>query len=307
MFCPQGFTSLSDLENRLTWDFQDKLIKHISSWYEGDDDSRFGEIILRTHTMWDFAEYSFLRSIEKHAHICSPSGVLLKFDMRELRTRTEFWELSITQLEDIVRDKPDLPPIPKNFNRMYDLVLVPFDEIAAEAKEKNQSLFKVAREHGYEIFHQDLPFFYERSFYTISLAAVDYVRKLRELGAELPRAELEENADVIDVLRPFEGWALCVPNEYVADHWPKVFAEEALRENQNLPSSAGRPPIVRVETLATYRRLFPMGHGGMSWPRVMQQVNRASGHQASIDTLKRALREDIQAKAPEQIEAELPA
>jgi hypothetical protein len=285
MFSPEGFVPLSVLDWRFKMEFQEVMHASVRAWYyEGG-----ATTVLAHLTVQDFVEFQFLSSIEDHVHICAPNGTILRFDLRGLRNRSEYWELSWSSINAAIEETHGAPSIPANFSRLFNLVLHDPANLIKQAELESVDVRDVIAERGYDYFHQSLPVFYERWGFTITLAAFDYASELVRSGADLGRTDLDEMTDVVDVLRPFEGWAMCVPEAFADGPWATTLLATA--SNETKPEArGGRPPTIGQDTLRAYNALYPEGHGSTPWLRVLKRVNAATGHGASEDTLRRVVR-----------------
>lgn len=297
MFSHPDYVPLTVLDRRVKMEFSAAVHDEQREWYyKWDDTKSIDDLegpesfpLLSKLTVADFAEFRFLDSVEGETFICSPSGTVMRFDMRALRSRVETLELSYTEL--IGAAEKATKAIPANLTWLYNFVLETPAQAIAEAKAKGAAFKDMGEVTGYDYFHQDVPFFHERWAFTISLAAMDFVRVLKEHCPEsLPWVNLAEYEDVIARLRPVEGWSLCVPEAFAAEEWSKRLLSPRWRQSAaDRATSTGRPPVRKEATAAAYKALYPTGHGSIPWLVVLREVNKLSGLDASVFTLRRAV------------------
>ncbi|WP_172729992.1 hypothetical protein [Neorhizobium galegae] len=235
----------------------------------------------------DFMEKAILKSVRDNSYICSPGGTVLKFDIRLMENFTDAWELSVSDLEDTEKLFEWSVMTPQIFKYMYKLFDYPHGEFERDyhsttTNAEQKAPIDFAEDLLLLYTHQLVPLYYERVGYTINLSAYDYLKPLEYI-------ELEEFEHLAKMLRPFEGWSLCVPEAFFRDSWAEELRKQ-VRAEPNERSVTGRPAKLKLDTLEAYRRLYPNGSNGESWPRVLRKVNQATGHNVSLDTLRRAVK-----------------
>lgn len=288
MFCPEGFQTLAGLENYLPVGLYDKAERSVMEIIpESFTDPKLAIDFLFTISPQDFLESKILRAVEKNAYICSPDGKLLKFDLSGLLSAVEFWEFSYADLSRATQDHPELGEIPDSFRHAFRLSAMDKADFVEEFNREGRSgidgVLDLAKDFNILYSHQIIPMFYERVAYTITLQSYDVINRYNYI-------EIDEAHDIVRILRPFEGWSICVREEFVKDELASSYRRQIEGPMRPTTPTAGRPSTIRSRTLAAYQELFPEGHEGRAWLEVLRTVNKASGHSASLDTLKRAVK-----------------
>jgi hypothetical protein len=141
--------------------------------------------------------------------------------------------------------------------------------------------------------HFTVPWWHERRAYKIDLAIFDSLRASPAKGVELTLF-----SGVAEVLRPYSGALLCVPERFVASGF-----EDAINDvlERWTPGSAlskgsegrgpGRPPELKESVKEAYRSLYPTGHGDIAKGVVLSAIVKRIGREASVQTLDRAIKE----------------
>lgn len=284
MFCPDGFVTLSCLIDeipseayRSAGDFWDRKIKDSES---GSFPTPFG--VFSTIAPADSVEFEFLRYFNRKTYVCSPSGQILKLDMRSILGFTSLTEFQFYYLKAELGEKI----LPGNFEAKFSLFDYPLEEYWSELKNKRNNPkglppWEFASSIGLDTRHHLIPLYYERQGYTICFEAYDLLRQNDYI-------ELESVAGVVDVLRAFEGWSMCVLAADVDDGFQTLWQKYV--QVQLSSPKGGRPASRRIATEAAYRKLYPCGHGEAPLLQVLRKVNDQSGLSVSPDTLRRAIR-----------------
>lgn len=287
MFCPEGYQTVAGLLDHLPSGVLDKAERSVLQIIPNSfTDPKFAIDFLFIISPQDFLEGQLLRSVQKNAYICSPEGKLLRLDLSGLLAALDFWEFSYTDLSSATQEHPELGEIPDSFRHAFRLAAMDKADFLEEFRRENRSSIEdvigLAMDFNLIYSHQKIPMFYERVGYTITLQSYELLRRYNYI-------EMDAAHDVARILRPFEGWALCVPDSFVQGEWPASYRRQIDGPNRPEAPSQGRPSTVRNQTLVAYQDLFPDGHGARTWLEVLRSVNQATGLSASLDTLKRAL------------------
>lgn len=283
MFCPLGYEPISRLVDRVPKYVFDRFYNsHIEKF---SNESRYALSV----SVSDFIEVAMWVIVNEQLHICSPKGDLLKVDFRLFRSD----HFTVQDLENLENNKKiDISPsIEKSLCLNYLIDAVDFEN---ESKKRSIGYWELSKELGYQYNYFSVPLFYERQCYTISLigyrefSKVDYI-------------ELDWIRPAIAVAAEFEGWSLCVPEDFAKDGWDAAWSENE-RKIYNSPEDGllGRPPVLRTEAIFAYKNLYPNGHGSKSWPLVAREINKQTNRSMSVDTVKRAVKELNQGKIIKQ-------
>jgi len=96
------------------------------------------------------------------------------------------------------------------------------------------------------------------------------------------------------VLRPFDGYTLCVENSCLPSE-KQIQEAYGVSKDEKAPDDAKVPnlgrPRKKEAAVAAYDDCYPEGHDGYSWPEVVKRLRVEAGVIVSADTLKAGLRE----------------
>lgn len=296
MFCPKGFVPLSDLATKFPQELGEL---YLATMVRAVRKLASEKISLETTrlTLADFLEWYLLETVCENTYASSPSGTVIRIHLRSiLEEYKEYRLFGFNFVRLMVREE-----IPDDFYRAYRLMFAMSDEgileLARTLEEPPQIAWPV------EKTYRSLPLFYERIGYTVSLAAYEWASNAKILNhdddPELTRYfPARDFAHAANLLRPFEGWALCVDDDFANQGWPEALKREQsgfLRDPQffdsagNVGKNGGRPASIRNAAAIAYARAYPRGHGQIPWKVVLQNVEYAVGAKLSLDTLKRAI------------------
>ncbi|KCZ97523.1 hypothetical protein HPO_14326, partial [Hyphomonas polymorpha PS728] len=99
-------------------------------------------------------------------------------------------------------------------------------------------------------------------------------------------------------LAQYQGWFVVTPEPQVTRNWDSYWAGIAQRELRKDDAALGRTsndlgkvgrPRKQEDVAAIYGKLFPNGHGTLSYKEILKQIEQTTGLSASVDTLKRAI------------------
>lgn len=234
-------------------------------------------------TLADFLEILFLKSVCENTFIASPSGIVQKFFLKkffDVHAYAGFWMENIEGLD------AELPP---HFVEAYELKSKRIDEATAKYRPE---LRVFETEFGLLNYYRRLPLFHERMAFTVSLEVFDWVSQNSPLlaGSLIHAAR---------IFRPFEGWAMCVSEEYAQTEWKNFMQADRMGlvistvlQDNDRNGGRGRPPTAKISALSAYRELYPGGHANLTWKDVLRAIQTKTGITVSRDTLKRALASD---------------
>lgn len=289
MFAPDGYVPLSALERRVPVPLIEAADeKHKETYREVEATSRSnGPRFFAKWSPQDSLERSILRSVQDHAFAASAQGSIVKLDLSSLLNAVDFWEFSTADLDRLEKEYGGIGERPPHFRYVFKLPDITMEELASEyeeyAKHNGDKYFiDFTDEAHFRYCNNHIPFFYERIGYTISLQSYDFFRRFDFV-------EMPEFVEVARIMRQFEGWSLCVPESYISSGWTERLRSELRLQEVRPSNSIGRPGFLRDETLAAYLAIYPSGnHPGM-WGEALREVNRKTGLNVSVDTLKRAV------------------
>ncbi|WP_299351567.1 hypothetical protein [uncultured Shimia sp.] len=285
MFAPVGFVPFSHIFSEIpesayktATELCDKVIKDVEEFSYPTPKKVFSTI-----SPADYVEARLFEHFDQKTWICSPSGQMMHLDLRSISSQSKFSGL---QLSGLMRT---LEPtqIPKTFVSKYRLLDWPTDEFWSEFEnEKANPNFlqpwKFAETLGMAHRYHEMPLFYERQGYTICFESYDFVMSYDYV-------DIEDLNGIVEVLRPFEGWSLCVKAGDAEDQFLAIWRDFAI--DDKFATTGGRPANKRLATIEAYRLLYPDGHGSDPWLVVLRQVNKSTGLSVSVDTLRRAVTE----------------
>lgn len=146
------------------------------------------------------------------------------------------------------------------------------------------------------------PLFICQQTWTLNFSLLNTIVETQDIH----KIPLEEETSLhASHLKRFEGYSLCIPQEYYdrnwATHWDQIgdrklteYRMLALNEDQSSEDTSnpiGRPR--KQEIMAEcYNTHFPDGHAGYSWKKVLNEIEAHSGIRGSVETLKRGLKND---------------
>ncbi len=287
MFAPEGYLPISQLVRMVPNGACDAAFSRIEEGYFVGQEVRVRQYAFDIGTPEDFVEHNLFQYISSDCRICSPGGDLLRIDLRPTLLEVEMFLVDIS----LFLAEGEFHFAPHQYAD-FELLKATWDDLveasdgACNAAEITSLKFPCDNVGYYGGLHREVPLFFERKGYTISLDAFDALRP-HNVG------EMEELDGAMDRLRPFTGWAMCVPESTLGPRWDQAW-QRFFEEMRNVaivsPETVGRPPDKRIATARAYASLYPEGHGSEAWLRVLRRVNEMSGHDVSVDTLRRAVR-----------------
>ncbi len=284
MFSPMGYVSLVELKSRIPENVAKVYFDDIVEM-SNDIDKRAPRLapFLQNTTLADFLEILLLRSVCEHTFVASPSGVLQKLYLKPFFDAHSYAGFQVGTDEGL-----DIEKLPRNFIDAYQLKSLPTDVIASKYNSVRPDLKKFVTSHGLLNYHRRIPIFYERMAFSISMQAYDWVNQNNSQQAKF-------YAHAAQLFRPFEGWAICVTEDYARSGWLEYMQTERMGIispilfQDNNRNYGGRPATAREAAATAYRELFPEGHGTVAWKEVLRKVIAKTGVELSRDTLKRAI------------------
>ena len=287
MFHPEGYVSLwrvYDLfMDALIEKFWDNFTAKIKKPIDNED------VLLRLFPA-DHIEIAMLRYLQGRVLACSPLGQVISLDLDHpsflLGSAGVPWALLAFDDNGLREDAPDyggsLSEI-HTASKLYFYTLADFWRglQLSEGTGEEFNLREFVLEPDGLRDHSIAPLFYDRDKYVISMRVFDYMECHDELGL------FPDNKVTAKILRPFEGWSLCV-HEAVLENVSDLI-KRCDPVISSIPSRGGRPPIQRQEATEGYRRTFPDGHGGISMCNILKRVRLKTGKTFTEDTMRRAI------------------
>lgn len=290
MFAPIGYISVHKLiyeKLNIRWpDIFKREINERKELYGGDLARVMRSIILFSPA--DCYESFIIDSIKGRLFIASPSGTVLDFYPPH-GVNSDFLFESINPLlyccEEFNSD--DAEPFPEglwrpayvNFNAMRQR-FIEIIQNEAPLKPREFRSFTESLPTGFT----SIPTWYNRDGYFISSNGARLAqRALPEyLAASLPP---------IDVLNSFEGWALCVREDFEPDQDLKVHIQEGalLKKIEGNNRGNGRPAHLRSAIAGIYLSNPDIFKNKHSWGDLMRTLEKEHGLRASKETIKRAI------------------
>lgn len=300
MFAPKGYTPLSALMRRVPDSLREE-VEEMMRVFATDHEQGDGWVVglLSGTSPLDVIEYAVLHSLGDNACIAGRGGEVLTFDLQSMMGRVrDLWEYTVEDLLKARRLSQGGVPVSEDYavtNLIGDWGI---DEMIATFMARGDRSLVDWLDDSVCFFdtHQTLPMFLERQGYTVSLDTF-------EILGRHPEFRIEDFNSFRKVLRPFEGWAICVDAEFAKDGWaPALWTQ---MERQRASFGAGLPPmqrngrpnvLIRAATEA-YRSLYPQGHGDTSKKALRDQISERIGKDVSPRTLDRVI--EASAKPPE--------
>lgn len=236
----------------------------------------------------DWAEVYMFGAIENRIHIASPTGEILKLDTKTVRSAIDQWSITscdlFTAIDNEEISTEEVYEITRQ-NRLFDIppreFIQEYQQSLEQGKDWDAWTFADKELHA-SYLHHILPAFYERQFYTISLQAYNSISQTKYIGPE-------DVKNAARILKPFEGWALCITEAFYNEEVPKILARMDEEGKDTLAIKSGRPPALREDMKKAYNALFPSGNH-RSWFYALRRVQEHLGtNNGSVATLKRAV------------------
>lgn len=291
MFAPKGFTNIFQIYDAFMHHRLQDTLRATRELASGIETHQEMLRVFQRIAPADWVEEAVFYSISDNMFIYSPGGELLKLDMRSLRSHAAGGDFIWLDFEDAVKRHPDLGPIPPEFRHAYLVDDFPPDEFEDDYRKhikkrgnEGHTPWDFSEVLGMERLHRTVPLFYERRYFTITLKSFDFIDQFNFM-------ESDDFRDTARILRPFEGWAMCVETEFAESEDLQQLARLKMHDGQQLSQNSGRPAHLREALRDSYLRLYPNGHVGTPWLVVLREVNADAGTNASLDTLRRAVKE----------------
>lgn len=188
-------------------------------------------------------------------------------------------------------------PIPAAAHIEFDNLVVEYQRVdGAEQTDVEAKLLKKISEFAETSGFARVPIFVESETGRISLDLYKALSAHQEALESCSDGGGISVGSWFKVLADVEGWFLCVPERLIGDSWQK-FCEECIENyrpefgewgQENIPPTIGRPRK-QGKAAAAYKKLYPEGHSGASWPHVARAISGEIGDSISVDTIKRSL------------------
>ncbi|SLN34518.1 hypothetical protein ROA7450_01559 [Roseovarius albus] len=279
MFCPTGFVPFSILRDQIP-EASFNAAFEIGLEFEAVDPKYALSV-----TASDWLEVSFFAFCGDETHICSPDGRLLRFDLRQTRT-DDFTIHDLLQNDETNRLFADDLDGHMVARRLFDL---PIEDFVSQGLKISDSYWRASLELGLQYEHIQVPLFYTRDTYTLSMFMFDLVDRLKY-------SETIALKSVAKVIRPFEGWSLCIPKKVVEDNWDDYWRKHAARRKYKEKTGDRGRPRKQESAVSDIKLAFPRGIGESSHKQIAETVRRLTGNNYSISTISRALSQNSNQK-----------
>ena len=141
------------------------------------------------------------------------------------------------------------------------------------------------------------PLFFNMESFQIDFDLIEYIKRTSD-----DAYVFDETTPLIEkTFSRFLGYHICVPESYVESSWQGHWLQKLDRslklhsEQFSNPSDSDQPiggrPRKQEAVVDCYKTLFPNGRGDLSWKGVLREIEQKFGLNASVDTLKRGLRQ----------------
>ncbi|WP_419903475.1 hypothetical protein [Kiloniella sp.] len=284
MFCPEGYITMAEIVRK----FEGSLFQGVLHKFK----TRRNDLhdFFSTSPMDELEDIVF-NFIEGNAFIASPEGMISTLDTLNINgaARISTKELYFRGANvDLSLD----------FANTFKLSTLPPDRFSKAYRDQlkapdSYNPWEFAAATGEANCNHLLPMYFERCGYTISLKGFDYIKNIET-------SKVERFINTANIIRPFEGWPICVSEQFASEKNMKSECDKWLKLNpapQPHPRVQAAAPQVqsgrpRKRDLAAkdYRRVFPTGHGNKTWKAVLAEIENETGNSYTIDTLKRGLR-----------------
>ncbi|WP_299898982.1 hypothetical protein [uncultured Ruegeria sp.] len=232
-------------------------------------------------TASDWLEVKFFSCISDNMHICGPDGTCLKIDFRCLRHD----DLTIHDLALHEEGAKLLGPDIGGLGRALRLFSLPEEDFIDDALRCSKSYWSAALDLGLQHEFISVPLFHTRNTYTISLHVFDLLDELNYM-------EVIDFKTVVQILRPFSGWALCVPDSFIESSWDEYWRQDLLKGNApSKPVGPGRPRLIE-KALRDLRIVFGDSIEGLTIKQIVRGLEGKTGNRYSESTLRRAMRQN---------------
>lgn len=246
MFCPEGYVPFSTIVSRFRKGHLDQVFAIIRGEAALTRDANFF-----AYSPADVVEIRALESIRECARITSPGGEVHLFDLSLFISHDLLLWVPAADLYRALDDDDVVQAFGNEYFskslRLSEINYGEFQYFCDRYLEENPgaSNWDYVKHTGEHILHHNVSFFTERIGYTISLQAFDC---LDRLGF----SECDNVRHLERILRPFEGWALCVPKEVVKSAAFERDADEAWVATNDLKMPQ-KPSTVADESRAVKR------------------------------------------------------
>lgn len=289
MFCPDGYVPLAEVFHETS----DLWSHYIGELTADIDDTGFDyetvKSFLMHRSLADIAEDNIFFSFGHNVFICSPDGSILRLSVVRLMIEYHTWAAGLDFLKTLETEELLVASEVAELKQAHGLSDKPMNELINDfertaSDRQLSSLIDFLDGYNDQPEHNVVAPFYERQGYTISLRFL----RLLEASGKYDNAKFKT---ITDLLRPFEGWAMCVKRSFIEDSWyPEFEASLAEPDEARLNRKSGRPNHKFLSAMKAYNTLYPNGHrtAGDTWKQVAKKVADETGLDISIDVIRRA-------------------
>lgn len=275
MFCPMGYSTIShiyDFAMEASFDhFFNSAIEFCEAGAKIGEDMAARQFFAISPMDW--VEFEVFKIIGNDLFISSPIGQVMRLDMSTLRSTIDFWEFTATGLEAEAQNRPEVGDVPHDFRYNFRLFDFPRTEFLSEFRNPSvnhgsATLWEFAKSMNMDHLHHKIPMFYERRGFTITLQAFDYVSRFDFI-------EMDEWIDIARILRPFEGWSLCVKQEFFdSGRWKEALLRKGGQGTSEAASGTATEPL---SPPAVARKIIHEWRQGRRFPKPEFQRRFAPG------------------------------
>ncbi|QNQ63583.1 hypothetical protein IB024_15145 [Brucella sp. 6810] len=290
MFAPIGYISVHKLiyENlNIRW--KDIFIREFENWVDlcdGDANKAIRSTLVFGPS--DEAERMLFNEIKRNMFICSPAGDVFDFYPPKGITSDLCFEhvdplmiaSEIFCIEDGYVFPQEIIKLSRaNLDEVRALSLKIFQDNSSGNSVRTTEYLRIASS-GF----LSIPTWYSRDGYVLSCHFMDWARSKMDniIGSYFPS---------IDPLRKFEGWSLCVKDDFQVTDTLKSFliGDVPLSDAQVAEKQNGRPAVLREGIASLYISRPEIFEQKRSWAWLARVLEREHGIIASKDTIKRAI------------------
>lgn len=290
MFAPIGYISVHKLiYEKLNIRWKDVFKREFENWVElcdGDANKAIRSTLVFGPS--DEAERMLFNELKSHMFICSPSGTIFDF----YPPKSAMSDLCFEHVDPLmiaseifaidggyVFPQEIIKLSRANISEVRALSLKIFQDNSNGINVRTAEYLRIASS-GF----LSIPTWYSRDGYVLSCQFMDWARSQMDniTGSYFPS---------MDPLRKFEGWALCVKDDFQVTDTLKSFlsGEVNLSDAQIAEKQNGRPAVLREGIASLYISRPEIFEQKRSWGWLARVLEREHGIIASKDTIKRAI------------------
>ena len=291
MFCPLGYTTLKKLwdTNRAAFSWKTMDIDGVFEITFDIGDGAMSTWMAKTLSTDELIEKVLLeKAFEGGLFVSSPSGQIMKIDVPFFVSTDNFFHVMQSVPEFFSETYFYFEPTHIHPQRLSD---------ATKLTKEGKDPWRELREHqGF----CSMNYYYDRQTYCISLEVYNRLEAVSE-GYSLIETPYVKPA----VIRPLEGWSICVTDEAAEQLLPEnlidSFRLKALCEafqldekeygprNRKTSNKVGRPKI-SIDAAQAFLRHYSL-EDRPSWKEAINRLRTVDGLEVSVRTLQRGLKE----------------